>query len=263
MYIITYATHSERYYPLLKKNGPDIINLGLDKKWNGWYYRIQAVIEFCEKLHPREVVCFIDGFDTLILSQFPESEALEKFHESNCEILFSADNVPAVSSHYSRFRIFGTCRDKLLSAGMYIGFAGAIKSFWTGIKEKDDDQQYATKVCRNNKVNTKIDTKYSIFLNFYSGKNIRFHENRIVVLSGSKNVMPVFLSGPGYQNLNHILLKIGYKKEELPVFDFDKKKEYYKNNIKTFWKYFLVDFAIVILVICLIVYIAFFVLLIL
>ena len=45
MKIITYATHEERYFSILKESCPDIVVLGHGKKWNGFKDKVLATVE--------------------------------------------------------------------------------------------------------------------------------------------------------------------------------------------------------------------------
>ena len=56
LYIVTYATHSERYLPVLKQSCPDLVVLGMGEKWYGWKQRIDAYVHFCKK-HPHDIIC--------------------------------------------------------------------------------------------------------------------------------------------------------------------------------------------------------------
>lgn len=70
-YIITYASHSENYFELLKTY-PELIILGYGKKWNGFQDKINATVSFCKKIKKDDIVCFVDGFDSIILESSSE-----------------------------------------------------------------------------------------------------------------------------------------------------------------------------------------------
>ena len=49
-YIITYATHSEKYFNLLKSY-PNLVILGYGKKWTGLHNKVEGVYHFVKKLN--------------------------------------------------------------------------------------------------------------------------------------------------------------------------------------------------------------------
>tara|TARA_Y100000389_G_scaffold197861_1_gene233272 strand:- start:3009 stop:3311 length:303 start_codon:yes stop_codon:yes gene_type:complete len=85
-YIVTYATHSEKYFDLLKQY-PGLIVLGFGEKWTGFHDKTNAVVEFCKKVKPDDIVCFVDGFDTLILES--SDEILRRYKELDKDLVIS------------------------------------------------------------------------------------------------------------------------------------------------------------------------------
>lgn len=128
MHIVTYATHEERYLPLLKQSCPDLVVLGMGKKWNGFQDKVWAVLDYC-KQYPHDIICFIDGFDSVILSS--PQEILDKYESFQTPFVMShAGLSQSVSSKYIQDKLFGKCKDDRLNSGMFIGTAEAILSFW-------------------------------------------------------------------------------------------------------------------------------------
>ena len=70
MYILTYATHNERYFPYLEKN-KEITILGMGEKWNGFRDKVNAVIKFTESCNENDLILFVDGFDLHLIINFP------------------------------------------------------------------------------------------------------------------------------------------------------------------------------------------------
>ena len=206
IYIVTYATHNERYFDILKKSCPDLIILGYGKPWNGFSDKVNATLDFCKSKNPDDIICFVDGFDSVILSS--KEEILKKYMEFNVPLVFSKDcYTPNTIIKYFKDKIFsGTCKDEYINSGLYIGKVTDIIHFWENIKEGEDDQSYATKTCKNNKENIIVDTQYKLFYNYYIGSEYRIENNKLYV----GNEIPSIISCPGYKNINHILEKLNY-----------------------------------------------------
>ena len=117
-YVVTYATHSEKYFDLLKQY-PCLIVLGFGEKWTGFHGKAIAVVEFCKKVKSDDIVCVVDGFDTLILES--PDEILKRYNEFDKDLVFSSSLQTVFTNKYFLDRVFGTCDGKRLSAGMYIG----------------------------------------------------------------------------------------------------------------------------------------------
>jgi hypothetical protein len=54
MHIITYATHEERYLPLLKQSC-DLVVLGMGKSWNGFQDKVWATVEYMHKCNKKKI----------------------------------------------------------------------------------------------------------------------------------------------------------------------------------------------------------------
>ena len=86
-YIVCYATHTERYFNILKESCPNIIILGYNDKWINFYTKIHKILDFCKTKNPDDIICIIDGFDTIVLSSL--DEILDKYKSLNYDIVFS------------------------------------------------------------------------------------------------------------------------------------------------------------------------------
>jgi hypothetical protein len=77
MKLITYATSKAGYLEALEKsatrNGFDIIILGQGKKWIGWTQKFMDIGEYLDSLPDKEeIVCFVDGYDCVVLGTSEE-----------------------------------------------------------------------------------------------------------------------------------------------------------------------------------------------
>lgn len=170
-YIVTYATHPQGFFNELVNNkyGAEVIVLGMNTKWNGFFDKIRGVKEFCDQLTDRDIVIFVDGFDTII-NRNP-NDVYDRFKEFNCDILLSKDLVyDSYPMRYITKKVFGTCNDTLVNSGLYMGYAKPTRDMLEQIlvENTTDDQRALNSVC-NSLVNYKIDTEKVIFNNtFYN-----------------------------------------------------------------------------------------------
>ena len=228
-YIITYATHSERYFELLKKSCPDIIVLGYGEKWNGFYDRIKASVSFCKSKQPDDIICFVDGFDSVILTS--KEEILEKYKSFHTPLVFSED-IPSNSiiMKYGQDKVFGKCKNKRLNSGLYVGPAEYIIDFWKDMQETDNDQAYASKKC--NKIDyVKIDEKQKLFYNYSCADTIDIKNNSLFI---NKHKHKTFIIHSSNNNINPILSKLKYKNLNLPIINYVFNYNFLKNFIDEF-----------------------------
>jgi hypothetical protein len=202
LYILTYATHSEGYFEILRKSCPNIIVLGFGDEWKGFGSKCKAVINFCESKNPEDIICVIDGFDSVCLNDSHE-EIIEKFKYFDASIVFSKGmNKHNIFNKYLSAKIYGRCNDKYLNAGMYIGYSQNIIDFWKNIKYEEDDQVFATRKCNRDK-NIKIDNDNILFYNFSPIDKLQIKNQRIII--EETNAQPYFISAPGDGNINPLL----------------------------------------------------------
>ena len=226
LYIVTYATHSERYFDVLKKSCPGIIVLGMGTKWNGFGDKAKGVSEFCKTVKPDDLVCFVDGFDSVVL----EKDEIEKrYRELGQELVVSSPkSIRSVLEKYVSDKLFSSCAEDggRINSGMYIGTANSIIQLWTGFEEGGDDQLHVTKKCKH----VYIDTENKLFYNYSASDSAEVREGKLYK-EGQNAHIPI-ISCPAHGNLNNLLGKIGYS--NLPDIKVD-----YGYRIKTYGKLFL------------------------
>jgi hypothetical protein len=238
LYIITYATHSERYFDILKKY-PEIIILGWGEKWNGFFDKANAVIEFCKSKNPDDIVCFIDGFDSVILAS--PDKLLETYKLIGKDLVFSREaSYFNVIHKYLLDKVFSRCQNVTVNSGLYIGTCHSIIDFWKNIKKGEDDQVYTNRICKVK--NIYVDKEYRLFYNYSSPDKITIKKNELYLFD---NIYPTcVISCPGNQDINHILGELGYS--DLPKIDYNL---YYR--VKTYYKHFTFEFYFIIALIVL------------
>ena len=261
MKLITYATHDSGYFRALgmssKNNGFELIVLGYNKKWEGFNQKFIEITDHLKTYENKdEIICFVDGFDCIVLGT--SDEMLNKYKNTNSDkVLFAAD----VDSFLST-EIFDETNKKdseheynHLNTGCYIGKTQNILDLLSNLcnfvecKNDASDQNLLTSYynkcvdClnidfdRNIFYNLRLDlnSSYSHFLrvmNIYNtikaplqSKYYKFENNRIILDNGN---LPIILHGNNDINMDLIVEKIGY-----PV-SIKNNKNYYDYSIKPY-----------------------------
>jgi hypothetical protein len=238
MHIITYATHEERYLPLLKQSCPDLVILGMGEKWNGFQDKVWATVNYCKE-HPHEIICFIDGFDSIVL----DNEILSRYESFDSPLVMShAANHKSVGVKYIQDKMFGKCNEERLNSGMYIGTSEAIISFWENY-DGGDDQQYATQTCKD--IDMKIDTEHLLFYNYSPDDTIQVRHGQLYV----NDTQPCVISCPGNASINPYLTELGYTPPDI--------KYDWTYRFRTYLKHFLPEILLVTIILATLFYVSF------
>lgn len=248
LYFVTYITHKDGYFPYLEEKMKDanhFIVLGYGQPWISWYHRIQELLRFCATLEKNDIVCCIDGFDTIVnnvdISEI-EKEVYDKFEEKKADIVFSKDiDKPThIFQSYYHKKVFGLCDGSFLNAGMCIGKVHAILRFWENIKTNDDDQRYASYTCTYDpRIKVKIDKENTLFWNYDEREKYRIDENNQRLVLAENFASPVFISAPGRKKrLLYLLKDLGYDTSSVRLpseKSFAEKQDHYLHIL---WSYF-------------------------
>jgi hypothetical protein len=125
MKLITYATHNTGYLDSLKisakNNHFDLKVLGYGKEWIGFTQKINDSKDYLKTLDKNELVCFVDGFDSIVLGT--SNELVQKYKDFKTDlVLFSASR-----DNFIMNIIFGKINDNdvdkeynRLNSGLYI-----------------------------------------------------------------------------------------------------------------------------------------------
>jgi len=137
LHIATVATHSERYLPVLEKmtedRGIKLQKLGFGKKYEGHFMKDLEMIEFLKPLPKDDIVVFLDGFDTLMLSD--KEEVIKKFKESGKKMVISVENIR--NSFLTHSYHFQKVQEKFINTGLYIGYVGYVLEFLKEMYSQD------------------------------------------------------------------------------------------------------------------------------
>jgi hypothetical protein len=250
----TYATHNERLFDILvessKRNNINLNILGYGEKWEGWKKRAEQILIFLNKYDDNQLICNIDGFDSIILGS--ELELYEKFNKyyKNKKIVFSSFNPSNIIVRYYTIKKFNLCRDNFLSAGLFIGYNYYIKKILTEFIKSDysDDQKFFTSLCNLNE-DIGIDNNI-LFYNFQYEifkDNYKFQNNRLII----NNNNPVIISAPGNVNIVNLLKNFGYKDNKFKNINC---LCYIVKNTKDDYKYFWKEIIFVLLLLIIIIY---------
>tara|TARA_B100001115_G_scaffold179932_1_gene171501 strand:+ start:62 stop:892 length:831 start_codon:yes stop_codon:yes gene_type:complete len=153
MIVLTYATHSDGYYEILKDQcdnfNMEFITLGYGQKWKGYLNRYEETLDYLLTLDENEIVLITDGFDSLLLED--EDTILEKFYKiKKDKWIVYANEYPNLLTKLE----FGSCNNKNINAGSLIGRVNELIIFMQKFLEfsKDyktkDDQVLLTKFCK-------------------------------------------------------------------------------------------------------------------
>jgi len=243
-HLVTVATHSERYLPILDKQAEDknvkLVKLGMGKKYIGHYMKDLEMMEYLKGIDKNDIVAFVDGFDSLMMAS--TEEILSKFKASNAELLLSVENIGMLS--FIHATVFEKVQGQYLNTGLYMGRAGFLLNFLTNMYslpyDKKSNQRtwcsYLFKLQSEKKFDgIVLDEKSEVFLNhsFTTSNNLKFkkEDKRIHI---TDDVKPCFIQGNGCEDMTYIINGTGYKDLNIHKGEFFRKKMAY--NIKAVFK---------------------------
>jgi len=243
--VITVATKSDYYFPYLKesvkRNGGELVVLGFNQKWQGFNWRFALIMEYLKTLNSNDIICIVDGYDVICCRNLQElpNEFLKLKNKYECKIIVGEDKMDNIIAKQFIYYFFGgTCKDKFLNAGTYIGYVNDIYKVIENIYKQtnsntSDDQILMKKYCNLYPDEFYIDDKSNLFLTI----NNPYSEidEQVYIKDGKlfyEHSEPFFIHGPGGTYLDNILLKLGYNinngivKQQLKT-DFYKKYSLY------------------------------------
>jgi hypothetical protein len=233
MKFVVVATHSERYFPDLeesvKQYNHEMVKLGWGEKWRGFGWKLTLLRDYLRSISPDEIICFIDGYDVIILQP---ADVIER----NFKRLVKEDakNKILISSETSTQDTLNTvltglwtnvwsykCKGSLINAGTYMGYASAILGVLDDICstyeciDSADDQILIQRFCQKNHDRFIIDTRSEVFLvqpsitGPLTMKNSGLFVENGVLKYG--DATPGILHAAGYTDIDDILEALGRK----------------------------------------------------
>lgn len=223
MKLVTVATHSEYYYPWLvssaRTHSQDLITLGWGEKWQGFSHKFTLMLNFLQSISHDEIVCFVDGYDVLVLKPLHDMEqkARHILNNTNFKIITALDIHK--NPFYNMFSpiFFSKCQKKPLNSGTYMGRAKDLYNILhhicthNVIDSNSDDQLLLTQYCSLHPDSFFIDTKSQFFLTivdpFRSVLNHVSIQNNTVSYNNSQ---PFIIHGAGLTDMDSLLLSLNY-----------------------------------------------------
>lgn len=246
LHVATVATHSERYLPVLEKmiedRGIKLKKLGFGKKYQGHFMKDLEMIEFLKTVPKEDIVVFLDGFDTLMLSD--TEEVIKKFRETGKKMVISIENIR--NSFLTHSYHFQKVQEKFINTGLYIGYAGYVLEFLKEMYSQDYNKKSNQTTWSSflNKPKHKIDLDHfgvdsgsKIFLNHSPTCNNKFKfikdQKRLVMEDKTR---PCFIQGNGVVNMDYIINGTGYKDNNIykDSLFWERMKYNYKAVFKTY-----------------------------
>lgn len=266
LHLVTVATHSEGYLPVLEKQSEDkglkLEKLAFGKKFKHWEHAIkdEEMMEYLKTIPSEDVVIFVDGFDSLMLGDVDEIK--RKFDRCGAELLLSVENVTPWLS-YIHAAVFERVFGKYINTGLYMGRAGFLLNFLKNMYSRPDYDRESNQVNWCNYLHTlrrsgkfdgiKLDNDSDIFLNhsFTTSNYPRLKDKRIH-LGNSK---PCFIQGNGREDMSYIIKATGYSDYNKHKGEFWWKKMKYNmravfkvyNPILTFYIFLCIILAIILI----------------
>lgn len=226
MHIITVGTDESRMWALNQSAahyGITVHNLGKGLNWNdpmegyAGMPKIDAVSEFVKDIPPKDVVLFMDAYDTVFADD--AQTILERFKGFNVDILFGAEehHWPNHDIKY-QFPELPDTPYQYLNSGLYIGYAGPLFDFLSSkanVPDMGDDQLFCQIRFLHESRGLKVamDTEAYIFQN---------HDEEVVIVNDQitnyrTNCCGCIYHGNGgneaKDKFNKIVAELGYAEE--------------------------------------------------
>ncbi len=216
-HLLTVATHSENMHEILlesaKRYKHDIKVLGKNKSYTSHRQKDIWVYEAIQDMPANDIVCFCDGFDSIICAN--SKDILHNFKKKNVDMLISIDGKDLNWSFnpfwcYAYSRVFSKKGVSYINCGMYIGYVCFLKKWLHKCIHSDirtrSNQYIWSKHLKNIEY---IDSNNDIFYNdmpIFSKGTLTVQDNK--VYNNHKRVLVI--SFPGNQSATSLIKKLGY-----------------------------------------------------
>ena len=256
MKLVTVATHSERYFPYLKlsaeKYGHELVVLGWGEKWKGFGWKFELMKDYLKGIDADEIVCFVDGYDVIILQDPHTIEA--KFRENvegDMSKIFisreqySHNGIENSFLSYIQSFVFTKCENEYINSGTYMGTAETLLDTFQKICDEfkcspeKDDQRMIQDYCSKYSSKFVLDMECEVFLVINSTISAIKPGEYDISFKGGKlayknDVFPALFHGNGYTDFDYIIAKLGY---DTTIFkaDGESKSQYVWKSISHFF----------------------------
>lgn len=264
MRFVTVATDDQGYFPYLLKScqrhGVVLDVLGWGQPWKGYNWRIELGLEYVNSLPENELVCFLDAYDVIICASAHDivKRFLQMCDKYDAKIITGFENpMNPVTKGLARY-VFGTCNEKMLNAGTYVGSARHLARLFDTMRSltknpQDNDQTVMTRACSMYPKGIHVDDKSELFLTLNSSfreVDVPIRDNGIVLDSGSR---PCILHANGNTRIDRVLRKLGY---HVPIEFVQYMNRYQRRALIDKAKHYIKNFVPCILVLVAIIYMA-------
>ena len=234
MKLLTVATHSQNMFPFLKHScerfGHELVILGWGEAYQSHHWKDDLVLQAISNLDDDEVVCFVDGFDSMICAT--PDELLAEFKSMDTDFVMSVDGhfKELRWTHnplwcYVYMRCFPTVEGYCVNTGMYIGTVRRVKAWIESVKThraNTKSNQLAWIRCMKHSPKSMwptLDTKRRLFYNhmevFSSDTAIQARPDGTIV--GHKTGRILVISLPGFRDATPVLREIYGHDVSVPV----------------------------------------------
>ena len=213
LHIFTLYTHDDKLQYLKQNNKIHIHYIKLNLPFN-FHDKLIKMIEIIKNIPDDDIICFIDAYDVLIISD--ENEIISKFKEYNTQLLLGAELNCYPSRYIPYFQKSTYSKYHYVNSGGYIGYKYAIYNMllWKPIHEiieicKDGgDQTYVIEYYLNNQNICKLDDKCLLFQNMclVDFKDLKFQYNRLYNIIMDTYPSIIHFNGGTYLTQNEINL---------------------------------------------------------
>lgn len=254
IHFVTVATQSEGYLPVLEQQltekNAKLHKLAMGKEWEGHMMKDLEMIDFLKNIDNNDIVVFLDGFDTLMLSGC--DEIVEKFKSFDAKMVLSIENVGSLS--FIHDAVFEKINGYYFNAGLYMGRAKFMLDFLEDMYTNDYDKKsnqktwmkHLNRLSNVNKLEgIKFDINSDIFLNHsFTTNNYPYIVDKRIMIYDSK---PCFIQGNGREDMTYIIKATGHTKYDIHKNEFYYKKAKY-NTRAMFRVYPIISYYIFLLI---------------
>jgi len=172
LHIVTVATErNQAVLQLLESctaKGAKLTLLGEGRTFEGYSQKFVLLQEHLKALHDKELLLFIDGYDTLLMQ--PPEYIIEQFLQMNAPFVVSADKYCFPDESLREFHLASPTPFIYLNSGCYIGYVHAIREFLSALIPIDpqaNDQHLMMLYMVQNRGKITLDTSCKLFLSTF------------------------------------------------------------------------------------------------
>jgi hypothetical protein len=277
MKIVTVATKSDRYFPYLEESAKrydhDFVILAWGKEWKGLGWKFKLMREYLESLPSNELICFIDGYDVILLEDPKTIE--DKYNRftggDKTKVLCAIDRSCGTDLDKTIINLwmsfyFYKMDNITVNSGTYIGYSSTLLEIYNSMCKEftcddyTDDQNILQQYILKHKSQFIIDKESEVFLVSLSvfSKVSPGHDNILIENNKLKfnGKSPSMLHAPNYTDIDDVIESLGYDMTPFRSRNKDRSEyiiQYSKGIILDLYKrYYYILICILILIVALV-----------